>query len=72
MGNFFICLCGGVVLWVVMVEKKVEGGLLVVSGRSSPYGMSRLAPAWELVDLVREVERADAVVGAVVGGSCLL
>ena len=39
-----------------------------MSGRSSRYGMSRLAPAWELVDLVREVERADEVVGAVVGG----
>ena len=67
-GNFFICLCGGVVLLGVMVEKKVEGGLLVVSGRSSPYGMSRLAPAWELVDLVREVERADEVLGAVASG----
>ena len=30
--------------------------------------MSRLAPAWELVDLVREVERADEVLGAVAGG----
>ncbi len=33
--------------------------------RSSPYGLSRLAPAIDLVDVAREIQRADAIVGTV-------
>lgn len=33
--------------------------------RSSPYGLSRLAPAIDLVDVAREIQRADALVGTV-------
>ncbi|HJL19836.1 MAG TPA: DUF2452 domain-containing protein [Sandaracinaceae bacterium LLY-WYZ-13_1] len=36
--------------------------------RTSPYPVSRLAPAHDLVDVAREIERADQTIGAVVGG----
>jgi hypothetical protein len=36
--------------------------------RTSPYPVSRLAPAHDLVDVAREIERADRTLGAVVGG----
>jgi len=32
---------------------------------SSPYGLSRLAPAIDLVDMAREIQRADQLVGTV-------
>ncbi|MFO0664088.1 MAG: DUF2452 domain-containing protein [Polyangiaceae bacterium] len=32
---------------------------------SAPYGLSRLAPAFELTDLAREIEKADAMVATV-------
>lgn len=41
---------------------------LAVPDRASPYPVSRLAPAFDLVDLAREVQEADRVLGAVVGG----
>lgn len=36
--------------------------------RTSPYPVSRLAPAHELVDVAREIESADRMLGAVVSG----
>lgn len=36
--------------------------------RTSPYPVSRLAPSHDLVDVARQIERADATLGAVVGG----
>ena len=38
----------------------------------SPYPMSRLAPSHELVDVAREIERADLMLGAVVGNKLQL
>lgn len=35
--------------------------------RTSPYPTSRMAPPHDLVDAAREIQRADAVLGAVVG-----
>lgn len=37
------------------------------AGRSAPYPVSRLAPAFGLVELAREIEQADQAVGARVG-----
>lgn len=34
---------------------------------SSPYPVSRLAPAFDLVDVAKEIQQADAMLGAVVG-----
>ncbi len=34
---------------------------------TSPYPVSRLAPAFELVDIAREIQRADAMLSEVVG-----
>jgi len=49
-----------------------EGGenttALAPSDHASPYPVSRLAPPFELVDLAREIQDADRVLGAVVGG----
>ena len=33
----------------------------------SPYPVSRLAPAFDLVDVAKEIQRADQILGAVVG-----
>ncbi len=41
--------------------------LEIPSTRSMPYPTSRLAPRYELVDLAREIEQADAALGTVVG-----
>ena len=46
-----------------MAEKKHDGGKHRGSGRSSPYGLSRLAPAITLVDVAKEIERADEMIG---------
>ena len=51
-----------------MGTKKHDGDKHAGPGRSSPYGISRLAPAIELVDVAREIETADRLVGSVVGG----
>jgi len=40
----------------------------VPSDHASKYPVSRLAPPFELVDLAREIQDADRVLGAVVGG----
>jgi len=37
-------------------------------GRSAAYPLSRLAPRFELVDVAREIQDADRVLGSVVGG----
>lgn len=37
------------------------------TGRSAPYGLSRLAPPIVLVDVAKEIEAADTMVGAVTG-----
>ncbi len=37
-------------------------------GRASPYPMSRLAPPHDMVDVAREIQQADALLGAVTGG----
>lgn len=39
---------------------------------SSPYPMSRLAPAHDLVDVAREIQRADAVLASVATGKLAL
>ncbi len=36
-------------------------------GHSAPYGLSRLAPPITLVNVAKEIEEADKMVGAVVG-----
>lgn len=38
------------------------------SPRATSYPLSRLAPAFDLVDVAREIQEADRVLGAVVGG----
>lgn len=35
--------------------------------RNSPYPVSRLAPAFDLVDVAKEIQKADQMLGAVVG-----
>jgi hypothetical protein len=44
------------------------------TGRSaaSPYGLSRLAPAFDLVQTAREIEKADAQLATVTGGKLML
>jgi hypothetical protein len=39
-----------------------------LAGRASPYPLSRLSPRIELVDVAREIQEADRLLGAVVGG----
>ena len=36
--------------------------------KSSPYPLSRLSPRYELVDVAREIEQADGLLGTVVSG----
>lgn len=47
--------------------KKYEGQVHRGPDRSSPYPVSRLAPAFELVDLAREIDQADKMLNARVG-----
>jgi hypothetical protein len=44
---------------------KYGGGRHEGAARSSPYPMSRLSPPHDLVDVAREIQRADALLGAV-------
>jgi hypothetical protein len=48
--------------------KKHGGGRHEGPASSSPYPMSRLAAPHELVDVAREIQQADALLGAVTGG----
>lgn len=43
-------------------------GAIVLPDRAMPYPVSRLAPRFDLVDVAREIQEADRVLGAVVGG----
>lgn len=36
-----------------------------LSGRASPYPVSRLAPRFDLVDVARQIQEADTLIGAV-------
>jgi hypothetical protein len=47
---------------------RIDRGVLTVPHRASPYPLSRLAPSFELVDIAREIQEADRLLGAVVGG----
>jgi hypothetical protein len=49
-------------------ESKPEPLALVPSDRASPYPVSRLAPAFDLVDIAREIQEADKLLGVVVSG----
>ncbi|MCA9611463.1 MAG: DUF2452 domain-containing protein [Sandaracinus sp.] len=42
-----------------------DGGKHRGPAHSSPYGLSRLAPSITLVDVAKEIERADEMIGAV-------
>lgn len=48
--------------------QRYRGGPHRGGSRSAPYPVSRLAPPCELVDLAREIQRADDVIGARVSG----
>ena len=48
--------------------KRHDGGQHTGLARSSPYPISRMTRPYDLVDLAREIERADAMVSNVVGG----
>lgn len=50
-----------------MSEKKHDGALHEGADHASPYPLSRLAPAYGLVDMARVVEEADRVLGSVAG-----
>ncbi|CAN5152994.1 hypothetical protein BH09MYX1_BH09MYX1_21000 [soil metagenome] len=39
-----------------------------MSSRSSPYPLSRMAPAFDLVDVAGEIQRADSSLASVTGG----
>lgn len=39
---------------------------------ASPYPLSRLAPRFDLVDVAREIQQADTLIGAVVGNKLSL
>jgi len=45
-----------------------DGGKHEGPPRTSPYPVSRLAPKHELVDIAREIEQADRMIGSVVTG----
>lgn len=49
-------------------DKRWDGGVHRGAESASPYALSRGGPAFGLVDAAREIERADAMLGAVVGG----
>lgn len=46
-------------------EKKAGAGVHVGSDATSPYPLSRLAPAFSLVDVAREIAQADGMIAAV-------
>jgi hypothetical protein len=45
--------------------KRDDGGKHAGEARTSPYPVSRLAPVFDLVDVAKRIQEADAVVGAV-------
>lgn len=48
-------------------HRRHEGGLHEGPARAAPYPLSRMAPPHDLVDVAREIQRADAVLGTVTG-----
>jgi hypothetical protein len=52
--------------------KRPEGGRHEGPEHASPYPLSRLAPRFDLVDTAREIQRADSLLGAVVGNKLSL
>lgn len=53
-------------------SKRHEGEKHDGAPSTSPYPMSRLAPAHDLVDVAREIQRADAVLASVATGKLAL
>jgi hypothetical protein len=49
-------------------SKRHDGEKHAGSASTSPYPMSRLAPMHDLVDVAREIQRADAVLASVATG----
>lgn len=49
-------------------SKRHDGGIHTGLARTSPYPMSRMAPAFDLVDVAREIQKADLMMTNVVGG----
>ncbi|MBL8601243.1 MAG: DUF2452 domain-containing protein [Myxococcales bacterium] len=45
--------------------KRYDGPNHDGAAHSAPYGLSRMAPAIDLVDMAREIKQADALLGAV-------
>lgn len=43
--------------------KRDQPGIHQGADRSAPYPVSRLAPSFGLVELAREIEQADRIVG---------
>lgn len=48
--------------------KRHDGGQHTGLARTSPYPISRMTRPYDLVDLAREIERADSMMSNVVGG----
>lgn len=46
-------------------ESDPTAGAIELSGRASPYPVSRLAPSFDLVDVARQIQEADTLIGAV-------
>lgn len=51
-----------------VAEKKFQGPNHDGGDRSSPYGLSRLAPSMTLVDVATEIEKADEMIGETTSG----
>ena len=51
-----------------MSDKKHQGDNHAGSGRSAPYGLSRLAPEMTLVDVAQEIAQADRAIGQATSG----
>lgn len=52
--------------------KRDDGGLFDGPRQASPYPLSRLAPAHDLVDVARQIQEADRMLGAVTGSKLQL
>ena len=55
-----------------MSDKKHQGDNHAGSGRSAPYGLSRLAPEMTLVDVAQEIAQADRAIGQATSGKLRL
>ena len=55
-----------------VADQKHSGDNHDGSGRSSPYGLSRLAPQMTLVDVAQEIARADQAIGLATSGKLRL